>query len=107
MVDKDQDGNLLGEKSIFVAAGGEYLFATSLRPGYSVTSVTGAEGLDAVSGNKVITVTFNDCSGLDEIVCAGSEGSSSDGIYDLNGRRLRAATVPGVYIVNGQKMILK
>ena len=107
VVDKDQDGNLLGEKSIFVAAGGEYLFATSLRPGYSVTSVTGAEGLDAVSGNKVITVTFNDCSDLDEIVCAGSEGSSSDGIYDLNGRRLRAATVPGVYIVNGQKMILK
>lgn len=107
VVDKDQDGNLLGEKSIFVAAGGEYLFATSLRPGYIVTSVTGAEGLDAVSGNKVITVTFNDCSGLDEIVCAGSEGSSSDGIYDLNGRRLRAATVPGVYIVNGQKMILK
>ena len=60
-----------------------------------------------MSGNKVITVTFNDCSGLDEIVCAGSEGSSSDGIYDLSGRRLRAATVPGVYIVNGQKMILK
>ena len=42
VVDKDQDGNLLGEKSIFVAAGGEYLFATSLRPGYIVTSVTGA-----------------------------------------------------------------
>ena len=32
---------------------------------------------------------------------------SSHLIYDLNGRRVEKATKPGIYIVNGRKVVIK
>jgi hypothetical protein len=34
-------------------------------------------------------------------------GDAPTGIYDLKGRQLRSISRPGVYIVNGVKMLVK
>ncbi|MCM1028740.1 MAG: M60 family metallopeptidase [Pseudoflavonifractor sp.] len=46
--------------------------------------------------------------GIDEIV-AGQESTSSsmEGIYDLQGRRLRGVSTPGIYIINGRKTLVR
>ncbi len=54
---------------------------------------------------KPIVLTIRpDISGI----CAPSASApSADGIYDLCGRRLRSAAAPGLYILNGRKVLLK
>lgn len=52
---------------------------------YSLRILDGTTGIDAVVG----------------------EGAEVEGIYDLSGRRIKEMTAPGVYIVNGKKVIKK
>ncbi|MBR3856145.1 MAG: M60 family metallopeptidase [Bacteroidaceae bacterium] len=52
---------------------------------YSLRILDGTTGIDAVVG----------------------EGAEVEGIYDLSGRRIKEMTAPGVYIVNGKKIIKK
>ena len=52
---------------------------------YSLRILDGTTGVDAVVG----------------------EGAEVEGIYDLSGRRIKEMTAPGVYIVNGKKIIKK
>ncbi len=102
----DQNGNTLLTRSVEVAAGSEFLFAATWRPGLLVADVTGAEGLDCVSSHKNITVTYMVDTAINEIG-ADQAASAPSGIYDLNGRRLRAASAPGIYIINGQKILIR
>ena len=55
--------------------------------------------------NQVINVKFGseDLSGIEDI--AGEQGTKE--IFDLTGRRVEAITAPGIYIVNGKKVIVK
>lgn len=55
--------------------------------------------------NQVINVKFGseDLSGIEDI--AGEQGTKA--IFDLTGRRVEAITAPGIYIVNGKKVIVK
>ena len=55
--------------------------------------------------NQVINVKFGseDLSGIEDI--AGEQGTKA--IFDLTGRRGEAITAPGIYIVNGKKVIVK
>ena len=46
---------------------------------------------------------FGGTTGIEYIYGEGVEGS----IYDLSGRKLEGITAPGVYIVNGQKVLVK
>ena len=46
---------------------------------------------------------FGGTTGIEYIYGEGVEGS----IYDLSGRKLEGITAPGVYIVNGQKLLVK
>ena len=54
---------------------------------------------------QVITVTFGTDSftGIENIVA----GEGAKVIYDITGRRVNAVTVPGIYIINGKKFIIK
>ena len=54
---------------------------------------------------QVITVTFGTDSftGIENIVA----GEGAKVIYDITGRRVNAVTVPGIYIINGKKCIVK
>lgn len=55
--------------------------------------------------NQVINVKFGneDVTGIEQI--AGEMGEKV--VFDLTGRRVEAITAPGIYIVNGKKVILK
>lgn len=55
--------------------------------------------------NQTINVKFGreDLSGIEDI--AGEQGTKA--IFDLTGRRVEAITAPGIYIVNGKKVIVK
>ena len=54
---------------------------------------------------QTINVKFGreDLSGIEDI--AGEQGTKA--IFDLTGRRVEAITAPGIYIVNGKKVIVK
>lgn len=103
----DEDGNALTEveaSADLVKAGDTYeVYAPELE-GYEapVVNVT-AEQLAAVGENLEIQVVYKRIStGIGQIEATGK----SDGkLYDLNGRELKKATVRGVYIENGQKVI--
>lgn len=55
--------------------------------------------------NQVINVKFGneDVTGIEQI--AGEKGEKV--VFDLTGRRVEAITAPGIYIVNGKKVIVK
>ena len=105
--ERDQDGELLSTRAVFVTPGSSYVFAANSRPGKALTSVTGNEGLDEILGNKTITVTYTiEKEGINEIHPDQTPGVA-DAIYDLQGHRLSKASRPGLYIVNGQKTIIR
>ncbi len=100
------DGETIGSRSVFVKAGASYLFAAASHPGMVITGVTGNEGLDAIYSNKQITVSYAaDDSGINEI--HSDQRPAADGIYDLSGRRLSKVGRPGIYIINGQKTLVR
>lgn len=52
---------------------------------------------------KICTEDGN-LTGIEEII---GDEQVVEGIYDLTGRRIEEITVPGIYIVNGKKMLIK
>ncbi len=56
-----------------------------------------------VQGNSVV-VRFPGTTDINEVK---DENGEVNAIYDLTGRRVEAITVPGIYIVNGKKVLVK
>ena len=58
------------------------------------------------SGNAAPSYSFNfdwaGTTGIDGVV---AEGAENGAIYDITGRRVKAITAPGIYIVNGKKVV--
>ena len=58
------------------------------------------------SGSAAASYSFNfdwaGTTGIDGVV---AEGAESGAIYDITGRRVKAITAPGIYIVNGKKVV--
>jgi hypothetical protein len=105
VTEQSTSGTVFVTRSMMVNAGGSYMFATSSRPGYSIKSIEGADDLDVITTNKNIVVTYEpDESGINQVL---APGDAPTGIYDLKGRQLRSISRPGVYIVNGVKMLVK
>ncbi|MBQ5731513.1 MAG: M60 family metallopeptidase [Bacteroidaceae bacterium] len=50
-----------------------------------------------------VTVEEGSFTGIEEII----ESEGTKAIYDLTGRRINEITVPGIYIVNGKKVLVK
>ncbi|MDE6303583.1 MAG: beta-N-acetylhexosaminidase [Paramuribaculum sp.] len=72
---------------------------------YLKTEIEGSESLDKITAPTTVTLYYQDASGIDIINIDAADGKAS--IYDMSGRKLRAITAPGFYIVNGVKIFVK
>ena len=103
----DDSGNAITSISAtvtIVKAGDSYTLNAPELEGYEKPTVSvSAEQLAAVSANLDIQVVYKPIStGIDSVE---SETEANSGLYDLNGRKLDKATVKGIYIENGQKVV--
>ena len=58
------------------------------------------------SGNAAASYSFNfDWNGTTGVEGVVAEGAQDGAIYDITGRRVKAITAPGIYIVNGKKVV--
>lgn len=75
----------------------------NLRDGYLAYWSTGKDmGSTFTATERIIEDTTT---GIDEIVT--DAGKQQEGIYDLGGRRIKEITTKGIYIVNGEKVMVK
>ncbi len=59
------------------------------------------------AGTQTFTFTFNGSKITTDIEDLKAESGEMKVIYDLTGRRVNAITTPGIYIVNGKKVLVK
>ncbi len=77
------------------------------------TAATGTEAEAAEMAERVkaahqaLLAAMSDPSGIEEIVTDLPVAPALRGIYDLQGRRLQEATAPGLYIIDGRKVIVR
>lgn len=105
----DDNGNAITAvpaTTTIIKAGDAYTLNAPELDGYEAPTVNvSAEQLAAVGENLDIQVVYKKLStGIDQVEVTGK----GDGkLYDLNGREYKKATVRGIYIENGQKVIKK
>ena len=102
----DTEGKVLvPQTETLVKAGDSYTLTTETIEGYSLKSIEGAVGLESIAEHKIIKVVYEDDSqtGIEEI----RPDRKTEGIFDLSGRKLQRISHKGLYIVNGQKMMVK
>ena len=62
--------------------------------------------LDVTNSNGIASYSFNfDWNGTTGVEDVEAEGAQDGAIYDITGRRVKAITAPGIYIVNGRKVV--
>lgn len=62
--------------------------------------------LDVTNSNGIASYSFNfDWNGTTGVEGVVAEGAQDGAIYDITGRRVKAITAPGIYIVNGKKVV--
>jgi N-acetyl-beta-hexosaminidase len=99
-------GNELYSTSSLVKAGSDYSLSARAIDGMKVVKIEGNDGLDHVAANTTVTVTYVDVDSSISAVTVAADNERHD-IYDLQGRRLRAITRPGIYIVGGHKVLIE
>ena len=103
---EDEDGSTLTSSSTLLAAGTAYTLNLPTISGYSLVKTTGAETYTGtVEGFVKVTATYK--KDVDAITTVTTTATPSQGIYDLQGRRLPAVNRRGIYIVNGQKVVVR
>ena len=104
------DGRVLYSTSRFVQAGDALSLPLPTLDGYALESVTGNETLNGTADDfyDVRAVYAPTQSGIATPVVADDASSRhARGIYDLQGRRLQRVTTPGVYVINGRKVVVR
>lgn len=108
IVCQDQDDTVLSETTELIKAGEAYTLSLPTISGHVITSTTGNEDFTGtVESNLTITATYKVVTDGINTITPDAEAASSVGIYDLQGRRLSHIGQQGIYIVNGQKIIVK
>ena len=73
----------------------------------SIVKILGADGKSVVEVEKASPFTYNlgEATGIRSI----DHGplTMDHDIYDLSGRRMQSVTKPGLYIMNGKKILIK
>ncbi|MBQ8542503.1 MAG: chitobiase/beta-hexosaminidase C-terminal domain-containing protein [Bacteroidaceae bacterium] len=114
----DVEGNLLAgslfntnvEEEAYVLANGEDgvgLYKAKMTDGAWLNNANKAYLPASAVANKAITFygfEWNGTTGVEGVVAEGAENSA---IYDITGRRVKAIAAPGIYIVNGKKVLVK
>ena len=102
----DTEGRVLASTKYPVKAGSAFALQASDRAGYVIDKIEGAESLACVESHLKVTVTYMDES-LVGISPIESDKLAGKGIYDLSGRCIDRIVHPGVYIIGGQKVLVK
>lgn len=103
----DEAGKKLSSTTQLIAAGEAYTIVAPTIEGYTLQSITGNEGYEGtVEGYLNIKATYksNVVDGISEV---STEANKQHSIYDLQGRRLQQVQQRGIYIINGQKVLVK
>ena len=98
----DDKNQVLSTESTLVAAGGEYHLYAPTFASYTLSSIEGADGLADIQGHTTVILHY---AAPDAIGAISADGRSSRGLYDLSGRRVKAAQ-KGLYIVDGKKVLV-
>lgn len=103
-VDGD-NGSTISTDTQWYRAGQSLIWLPRPIKGKVIESVTGNDGLNRISSHKTIKVTYkSEGAGVTEI---STESPKIKGIYDLMGRKYEKLTLPGIYIINGKKVVVK
>lgn len=101
-----KEGEVLApSETRLVKAGNSHTVSAPSVEGYILMKIEGSEALAAVEGHVTVNVVYEKevPSGIRDI----EDGKVDNTIYDLAGRRLKAVSGRGIYIVNGRKVLLK
>ena len=85
-----------GVVGLYIAELAEGAFLNNANKAY--LDVTNSDGAASYSFN----FDWNGTTGVEGVVAEGAENSA---IYDITGRRVKAIAAPGIYIVNGRKVV--
>lgn len=102
----DTEGKVLDTTpASLVKAGDAFTINTQLYEGYTLKEIQGEEAAKAVADHLVIKVVYEkeNPSGIDEVTVE----KQHQGIFDLSGRKLQRISHKGIYIINGQKVMVK
>ncbi len=103
----DTDGKQLSTLTDLVVAGGSYPLVIPTFDGYTLKGVEGNESYEGtVEGFVNVKATFvNNSTGIEGVTVPTGQGAKT--IYDLQGRRLQRVSTPGIYVINGRKVLVK
>lgn len=91
---------------VLVNAGSAYTFVYPQIEGYTLDHVTGLENFEGtVESNLNVVAYYSPVDAINNVTV--DNKAKNKGIYDLQGRRLLRIQQPGLYIINGQKVLVK
>jgi hypothetical protein len=61
---------------------------------------------NGIATTETIYVVVNEATCIEEIV-NNQQSTDSETIYDLQGRKVNNINMPGIYIINGKKYVIK
>ena len=102
----DTEGRVLASTKYPVKAGSAFALQASDRAGFVIDKIEGAESLACVESHLKVTVTYMD-EKLVGITLIVRDEHTKSGIYDPSGCRIDRISHPGVYIIGGQKILVK
>ena len=105
----DEEGNELGCNEALFKAGESHILVFPTFENYSLKEVTGNENYQGVvEGHVNVIATYAaENTGIGQIAGNDPNKSGVQGIFDLQGRKLQRVPQPGLYIINGNKVLVK
>lgn len=102
----DTHGNTLASESKYALPGETFVVGMTYRAGYTIVGVEGLDAMKNIAGDATVTITYmsDEEAGISQIEAT---GNAPQAIYDLSGRRLTRISSPGIYIINGHKILVK
>ena len=102
---KDNDGNVLSETAELLKAGSSYSLVIPEIEDMYLWEVKGNENFQGVvDSHLTVEVTYGN---VPVGIGQATTDASRRAIYDLTGRRLQSVPQAGLYIINGQKVLVK
>lgn len=104
----DEADKVLSTQTDLVMAGDPYPLVLPAIDGYTLKSATGNEGYEGtVEGFVTVKAVYapDNATGIEGVTVPTGQGAKT--IYDLQGRRLQRVSTPGIYVINGRKVLVK